>query len=318
MKRMTSWVWAVVLGLAACEATDAGAGGDEQADSGARGETADASPDGGASGAGSLDPAPQFNTPGEYGCDGCPDTPVDAFEQTLSGQTSTALVGPVTGAAGDGRLFVRGPGGQELLLPLPTTEAGDYAVQLPLFCGTQLVKCVWSNDVGTYVLVTEIVTTDCREPDIRVTLSWDALGDDFELHLVREGGRINQPAEDCTWNTCVGRGPDWGIEGDASDNPLKDVDDTGDYGPENIFLAGAAPGVYTVLVEHWGSGDPSADGVVTLFSAGGTTRLALTDLAPQHVVTVATVEWPSGRVTPVGTDTDCTASWSGGCTLPLP
>lgn len=320
---MRHLIWGVValLTLAACESTDDGAGGDVSADSGSRGEGADAAPDGGSGGSGgraSLDPAPQFNTPGEYGCEGCPDTPVDVFTRTLSMQTSTALVGPVTGAAGNGQLYVRGPGGEELLLPLPTTAAGDYAIELPLFCGTQLVKCIWSNDAGTYVLVTEVVTTDCREPDIRVTLSWDALGDDFELHLVREGGKINQPGEDCTWTTCVGAGPDWGAAGDASDDPLKDVDDTGDYGPENIFLAGAAPGVYTVLVEHWDTGDPLADGEVTIFSGGASTRLTLTDLAPKHVVTVATVEWPSGRVTPVGGETDCTASWNGGCTLPLP
>ena len=47
---------------------------------------------------------------------------------------------------------------------------------------------------------------------------------------------------------------DWGAAGDTTDDPRKDVDNTGLYGPENIYLERAADGRYHVMVEYWGSG----------------------------------------------------------------
>lgn len=265
-----------------------------------------------------LDPAPDKNEPGEYPCEGCPTSNITNFEFNLGGVTANDFQGSTELAEGNGTYYIGSSAG-ELVGPIETDpETGDFSFTAPLFCGEQLVKCLWSNDEGTYVLVTRVVTEDCVEPDIRITLSWDGLGDDFELHLIKEGGSINDDATDCTWTSCVGQGPDWGVEGDSSDNPRKDVDNTGTYGPENIYLSQPEPGLYTIMVEHWGTGEPEADGQV-IFNVDGKTRVAdVENLAPKSVWTVGTIEWPSAEIQ-LSTDIyDCSGDWSDGCRAELP
>jgi hypothetical protein len=152
-----------------------------------------------------------------------------------------------------------------------------------------------------------------------ITLQWDDRGRDWELHLIRPGGRINDDASDCTWTSCISEAPDWGQAGVSVDNPRKDTDDTGAGGTERICLPQPAPGLYTILVEHWSSGgSPAADGFVTIEVDGETYVTEVADLVPHHVWTAATVEWPPGQVEIFTDTTDCSAAWSGGCQLPLP
>lgn len=268
-------------------------------------------------GSGYEDPAPECDTPGECTCEGCPTSEIDTADVLAGDATSWTFSGVVNGADGDGTFYIEGPGGQTFGGPIPTDDGGAFSFEAPLFCGEQLVKCVWSNDAGQYVLVTRVITEGCTEADIRVGLTWDELGADFELHLVRPGGQINTD-NDCTWTTCVGSSPDWGVEGDPSDDPRKDVDNTGAYGPENIFLAGPEAGTYTVLVEHWGNGDAQAPGTVTFNVAGNTTVVDIDALAPRHVWTAGTIEWPSGEVTLSQDVFDCNDAWASGCTAELP
>lgn len=293
--------------------TDTGSGDTGPGDTGADDSTGGGTTDG----SGYDDPAPDCDAPGECTCEGCPSSELPT-EDILAGDATTwTFAGTVDGAQGDGEFFIEGPGGRTFGGVIPTDDAGAFEFETPLFCGEQLVKCVWSNEEGQYTLVTRVITEDCIEPDIRVGLTWDELGDDFELHLVRPGGRINTE-DDCTWTTCVGSGPDWGEVGDPTDDPRKDVDNTGAYGPENIFLAGPEAGIYTVLVEHWGTGDPSAPGTVTFNVDGETTVVEIDALAPQEVWTAGTIEWPGGTVT-IGQDVfDCSGTWASGCTAELP
>lgn len=264
------------------------------------------------------DPAPDAQAPGEYGCDGCPDGDFDDFE-VVESASSREFSGVVTDAEGNGQFYIESPNGEAVSGPIPTDESGSFAFTAPLFCGVQTVKGVWSNEQGAYVLVFRVTREDCIDADIRLTLSWDDLGRDYELHLIKPEGRINDPATDCTWTSCISSSPDWGVQGDPSDDPLKDVDDTGDFGPENIFLANPEPGTYSVMVEHWSSsGDAASDGEITLNVAGETTVANVTDLPPHFVWNVGTITWPSGVVTLDGELIDCTGSWSSGCTLDLP
>ena len=265
-----------------------------------------------------ADPAPEFQSPGSFSCDGCPDS--DATEFTLSTpNTSFVSSGNVSNADGNGTYTILADDGSAIEGEVATSDNGDYSTTLPLFCGNQTIKYIWSNDAGRYVLVTEVNRTDCTSADIQLTLNWDDLGIDFELHLVEQGGRINNAQTDCTWFTCVTTQPDWGVVGDASDNPVKDVDDTGNFGPENIFLSNPEAGTYSVFVEHWNSGgDPMADGSVVFNVAGETTVVEALDLAPFSVWFVGTIEWPSGEVVLDNRRLDCGPAWSNGCTLDLP
>lgn len=329
-------------------------GGEEGGSADASGSAADG---GGAGAPAVMDPAPAFNTPGEYGCSGCPDSAETMFELDLGAVTSHTFSGAVTGAMGDGKFYVvkslsptgsTSDGGvvdaagadaagsidgagsdgsgassgptERIEGPIPTAADGSYSFTAPLFCGDQLVKLVWSNPNGTYVIVYHVITSSCVDADIRVTVTWDALGRDWELHLIKPGGRINDPVTDCTWNTCIGTPPDWGVIGDPTDDPKKDVDNTGAYGPENILLSKPENGRYYVMVEHWGAGDPASSGEVILNIKGQVTTVSIHGLAPQHVWTAATIDWNDGAWT-VTTSTsiyDCTADWSGGCRAMLP
>ncbi len=261
------------------------------------------------------DPAPQFTTAGSY-TDGsaCPSIDMTAFEIDAGSASSYTFTGTVTDAVGDGRFFVAGPGDARIDGPVPTVD-GDYAVTIPLFCGLQTIKLVWENSTCRRVVVLAVTREECADVDIQLTLTWDAAGLDWELHLIKEGGQINDNATDCTWTSM---NPDWGVVGDATDNPRKDVDDTGAYGPENIYYSNPENGTYTVMVEHWKNGSPDSDGELILNVAGALTIIPITDLAFMHVRTVATIAWPSGIVTPMNVDYDCSGTWNSGCKADIP
>jgi len=163
--------------------------------------------------------------------------------------------------------------------------------------------------------------TMCGTGDIQVTVTWDNVGLDMELHLIRPGGHLNAGSSDCTWTTCVSASPDWGVPGDPSDNPHKDVDNTGYFGPENIYLNHPETGDYAVYVEHWGGGGPSTVQVTISIQSNVVYTSSITGLASEHVWDVARIHWPAMTVTGTGGDIDCTASWrltSAGCDLTLP
>jgi hypothetical protein len=157
----------------------------------------------------------------------------------------------------------------------------------------------------------------CVEGGLHVTLSWGAGANDLELHLIRQGGHINDPEDDCTWTTCISPSLDWGVLGDPSDDPHKDIDWTSDNGVENIELAKLEPITYSILVEYWQSGNPiAADLVMNAF--GTTTPLTSPMLKPLEVWVAATIDAQTQTVTPVGQVVDCSSAWSQGCQLAIP
>jgi uncharacterized protein YfaP (DUF2135 family) len=200
---------------------------------------------------------------------------------------------------------------------------GRFSATIPVFCGSNVVRLVCRNDRGARVIVRRLEGTRCTGRDLRLTLSWDEPGKDLELHLLRAPRALNSSTDDCTWFTCMApTGLDWGVVGDGTDNPRKDIDNTGSFGPENIFLDRAAAGTYYVMVEHWSrSGDPSTADIDVIIRERSVARLRRTMFARQFVWNVGTITFPEGRFTPVDTTQDCNASWmstSRGCDLPLP
>jgi uncharacterized protein YfaP (DUF2135 family) len=271
----------------------------------------------------SLDPAPTHATPGKYTDVGCPDTTTyDTAGYTMdlgdAGiETTETFAGTVTGNVGNGTYYVKGPNGEEIAGPVPTADDGTYNFTLPMFCGSNLVKLVWPSAACDLVIVLGVTRSDCVAADIQATISWDDIGLDWELHLIKPGGHINDNATDCTWTSCIGTSPDWGVQGDPSDDPHKDVDNTGYYGPENIYLDKPENGTYTIMVEHWGGGGAS-DGQLIVNVQGTTLTIPHTGLVSEHVWVAATIDWPSKVVTPMQTDVDCTSNWSGGCQMTIP
>ncbi len=268
-----------------------------------------------------VDPLPDVDAPGLATCEGCPTTDdFTDFRPDFGTSSSHKFQGTISLAKGNGRFYVEGTDGQAFGGPIETDpQTGKYSVTVPLVCGEHLLKLVWENDKGAAGAVLRPRTTGCAASDIRVTLSWDDKGDDFELHLIREGGTINDGTNDCTWTSCIGVPLDWGRAGDRSDDPVKDVDDVDTLGPENIVYPQPAAGRYTVMVEHWGSGQPGANGTVVLNVTGQRpVEIPITGLDPQHVFIAATIDWPAGTITVVATRHDCTANWSSGCLDKIP
>lgn len=248
---------------------------------------------------------------------GCTNGATTATSLTTSDSTHRFTgAGPASTA---GEVVVTSAGGDVLRLALATDASGAYGITIPLFCGPQTVAVSFAAVACAPRAVVTAVRENCAAPDIQVTLSWDDKGLDFELHLVKPGGRLNDNATDCTWTSCISHSPDWGVVGDSSDDPHKDVDNTGHFGPENIFLHGPEHGTYTVLVEHWGAGAPDSGGEATVLLAGApAVTIPIVDLASHSVATVATIDWPARTVTAVSTIDDCSANWTGGCRDLLP
>jgi hypothetical protein len=266
-----------------------------------------------------LDIAPGVEEPGlhELGTS-CPVvTPAEA-NIAAGAVTAYTFSGSVTGAQGNGQFYVRGRNAEEIAGDIPM-EGTSYSINLPVFCGANVVKRAWSNATCTTVLVTALTTSDCVDADLRITTVWDGGGRDWELHLVKPGGRINDNATDCTWTSCIHQQPDWGEVGNALDNPRKDVDWLGSYGPENIWLDGLEPGIYYVMVEHWSSfGAADSDGRVIINMLDKLIVVDINDLAPQHVWIAARIHWPQRTVETSQQIYNCTAEWSGGCRAALP
>jgi hypothetical protein len=258
---------------------------------------------------------------GEHTCNGCPviDGPPQLFSFATSESVfaiSSATLGTVSGNLGPGKWFVDAPEGENQG-NIAEGAGGSFDTKAPLFCGAQALELGWCNSAGTTSYRYLIERQDCVGGGLHVTLSWGAGANDLELHLIRQGGHINQPPNDCTWTTCVGESPDWGILGDASDNPHKDIDWLTENGVENIELPKLEPIRYSVLVEYWGSGNPITP-LLILNAFGTTTPLIGPEMKTRDVWVAATIDATNETVTGSTLVVDCSGSWSSGCQLPIP
>lgn len=130
---------------------------------------------------------------------------------------------------------------------------------------------VASNDPDenpfSIALAGEGIPPPVAETDISIELEWNTNGNDVDVHLVRPGGTYDQAPGDCFWNNLS---PDWGVAGDASDDPYLDYDDIDGYGPENLNYAKPQTGTYRVIVDYF-SEFGSATATITVWLDGGAT-----------------------------------------------
>ncbi len=170
---------------------------------------------------------------------------------------------------------------------------------------------IQSNDPMGTVTVPLMAATDPPPPaltDISITLTWTSSMADMDLHLLRpgDGSFFDSPTDCCYCNT----NPDWGVMGQASDNPFLDRDDLAGPGPENINLSVAQDGEYQVVVHYFashGAGDVSATVQVRVHGTLIATRTA--NLAELD-------RWVAGRVT--WSTAVNAGTWSNGLLGPFP
>ena len=196
-------------------------------------------------------------------------------------------------------------------------EGTSFDQVLPLFCGQQLVQIIFPGLNAPTVATYEVNRLSCQKGGLRITLQWEVGVSDLEIHLIRDGGRINNTfseaaKNDCTWTSCIETQIDWGQTGDRSDDPKKDIDDVGDSGLENIYLEKPESKLYHVLVEYWGYGEKSHP-VLTINIGSETKKFSPLNLTPQQVWYVGTIDWASRSFHPLNKVADCADDWAGGC-----
>ena len=131
---------------------------------------------------------------------------------------------------------------------------------------------------------------------IRIELTWDA-ETDLDAHFIRPGGKMWDMFDDCHWRN---ENPDWGLPGVVEDNPVLSGDDKDGYGPENIYLRQPyEEGVYQYKVHCWDDYDygPSTATVIIWINNVKVAEYSR-ELSYDEVWDCASIEWPSGVVTP--------------------
>jgi hypothetical protein len=183
---------------------------------------------------------------------------------------------------------------------------------------------IWMQTAGTYVVELNVVNglgvRSCEparlqidvvpDEDIHLQLVWstpqdsnetDNNGSDVDLHFLHPNadGDWNYAPWDCFWRNME---PDWGQQGDPTDDPSLDIDDVNGAGPENINLDNPEVGLtYDVGVYYYADHNFGRSLVTTRVYIGGQLLMELSgqEMTNQEFWHVAQIEWPSGSITRV-------------------
>lgn len=164
---------------------------------------------------------------------------------------------------------------------------GDYAAQL-----------VVTNEVGVQSEPCIAYLEATPAQDLWIEMYWVNAGDDMDLHVLRGSGSL-WSGGDCNWQNCVGRGLDWGVSGDSSDDPSLDIDDIGGTGPENINIFSPTESSYEVYVHDYPGSVFSAANEVTVnvYMLGELEWSDTRSIAGEDSMThFATVDWDNRAV----------------------
>jgi hypothetical protein len=136
-----------------------------------------------------------------------------------------------------------------------------------------------------------------------VQLIWDHPIADLDLHVLRPGDELGGP-NDCSWPT---PNPDWGVVGNADDDPAHLGDKLSGFGPEYVVFEAPPDGVYRMVVRYnstQGSATPALRATVRVVLYGAVAReLDRSMGAAGETWEVGTVAWPTGQVLAPGEGT---------------
>lgn len=138
-----------------------------------------------------------------------------------------------------------------------TYSVSDFESSSPIFSGETLgvyeIGLLVIDEDGLESLnpaATQIEIVGWEQLEVRLT--WDIPKVDLDLHLVRPGGSYYSETDDCYFGNPL---PDWGVAGEASDDPYLDADSEANGGPETITLERPEEGVYELYVHYFNERD---------------------------------------------------------------
>ncbi len=202
----------------------------------------------------------------------------------------------------------RPQGSTQLLLPNSQSPnprlfldlAGTYEIELKVYDDQGAASCG-----GPAIITISVIPDD----DVHVQLVWDtpsdpdqtdADGTDLDLHYMHPNATAwNTAPWDIYW-----RNPraDWGVQGDSSDDPSLDIDDTDGAGPENVNQSNLENLQYQVGVYYYAdNGKGASYATVRIYIRGQLAR----QFENKYMAgtgsfwKVAAIQWPSGNIIPV-------------------
>ena len=177
--------------------------------------------------------------------------------------------------------------------------AGPYELQLDLVddAGASACTPVTINVLATYDedISAQLVWTTPGDPD--ETDEGLASGSDVDLHFLNVSkGCWSRAPWDCHWRN---KTPDWGVTGNAGDDPSLDIDDVNGAGPENINLDNPEAATYRIGVNYYDDhGFGPSTVTIRIFIFGSIVLERTKELPSSNVFwVVADVTWPAGTIT---------------------
>lgn len=174
-------------------------------------------------------------------------------------------------------------------MTLDPSVPGQYEVQLDVTDATGAKSCQPARAT--------VVATPAQK--LLVEMFWDNAGTDIDLHVVRNNhSTLFVTPDDCYYQN---RTPDWGLLGDASDDPELERDALTGYGPEVFGYVNPVNGTYRVWAyfqNALGSTTPASKVTVRVYQFGVLKAEATRTLsAAKESWKAVDIVWPSGEVT---------------------
>lgn len=164
--------------------------------------------------------------------------------------------------------------------------------------GAYVVELVVTDSAGLASRPRRVTVSAITSDRMLVELVWDHPIADLDLHLRPEGEEFQGP-KDCFFAQLR---PDWGVQGDQSDDPLHLGDRLSGFGPERVVHENPPDGRYLATVVYksaQGAAQTSATATVRVFLYGVIQReVKHTFSKPGEVWNAALIGWPNGAVTP--------------------
>ncbi len=175
--------------------------------------------------------------------------------------------------------------------------AGTYKIELKVYDDQGAASC------GEPAIITIAAIPD---HDVHVQLVWDTpsdadqtdtFGTDLDLHYMHP----NAPA----WNTAPwdifwrNPGADWGVQGDSSDDPSLDIDDTDGAGPENVNQSNLENLQYQVGVYYYSDNNLGASYATVRIYIRGQLAIQIENKYMPRTGSfwkVAAIQWPSANI----------------------